>query len=135
MAITPLQPADWTRPRGYANAMAADGPGRWIVVAGQIGAPTGGGGATGPLAAQCRLCFERILRLVREGGGGPEHVVRMTWFVVDRAAYLAEGRAIGEAWRDTFGKNFPAMTVIFVAGLIDPEAKVEIEAAAFVPAG
>lgn len=129
-----LQPAEWPRPRGFANGLVIEGSGRLAVLAGQIGSGDSGD-VVGPVFAdQCRAAFANIARLLREAGAGPEHLVRLTWFVVTRDEYLAQGREIGTAWREIFGKNFPAMSVIFVSGLIDADAKVEIEATAFVPA-
>jgi enamine deaminase RidA (YjgF/YER057c/UK114 family) len=134
MSAQVLQPAEWPRPRGFSNGMTVEGPGRLIVLAGQVGSDAQGEVVAESFGEQCRAAFGNILRLLREGGAGPEHLVRMTWFVVAREEYLAGGRDIGAAWRDTFGKNFPAMSVIFVSGLIDPRAKVEIEATAWLPA-
>ena len=134
MSAQILQPAEWARPRGFSNGMTVEGPGRLIVLAGQIGSDGAGALVGDTFAGQCRAAFGNILRLLREAGAGPEHLVRMTWFVVSREEYLAEGRDVGAAWRDTFGKHFPAMSVIFVSGLIDPGAKVEIEATAWLPA-
>jgi enamine deaminase RidA (YjgF/YER057c/UK114 family) len=128
-----LQPAEWPRPRGFANGIMIEGSGRTVVLAGQIGS-NHAGALVGPIFAdQCRAAFTNIRRLLQEAGAGPEHLVRLTWFVVAREEYLAQGREIGAAWRDVFGKNFPAMSVIFVAGLIDADAKVEIEGTAFIP--
>jgi enamine deaminase RidA (YjgF/YER057c/UK114 family) len=128
-----LQPAEWPRPRGFANGIVVEGAGRLVVLAGQIGS-NAAGELVGPgFAGQCRAAFANIARLLQEAGAGPEHLVRLTWFVVAREEYLAEGREIGAAWRGIFGRNFPAMSVIFVSGLIDAGAKVEIEATAFVP--
>jgi enamine deaminase RidA (YjgF/YER057c/UK114 family) len=129
---TTLAPAEWPRPRGYANGMAVDGPGRLIVLAGQIGSEPGGMVVADDLAGQCRQAFRNILRLLQEAGAGPQNVLKLTWFVTSRDEYNAQGREIGAAYRDTFGKHFPAMTVIFVSALVDARAKVEIEASAFV---
>jgi enamine deaminase RidA (YjgF/YER057c/UK114 family) len=132
--VTTLAPAEWPRPRGYANGMAADGPGRLIVLAGQIGWNDHGAFETDDFAGQCRQAFLNIRRLLREAGAGPEHVMRLTWFVTRRDEYLAQGREIGAAYREVFGRHFPAMSVIIVSALVEARAKVEIEATAFVPA-
>jgi enamine deaminase RidA (YjgF/YER057c/UK114 family) len=130
---TTLAPAEWPRPHGYANGMAVDGPGRLIVLAGQIGSNESGAVVADDLAGQCLQVFRNILRLLQEAGAGPQHVLKLTWFVTRRDEYDTQGREIGAAYRDTFGKHFPAMTVIFVSGLVDARAKVEIEATAFLP--
>ena len=130
-----LQPAEWPRPRGFANGVSVEGRGRLVVLAGQIGSRADGELAGPGFAEQCRAAFANIARLLQEASAGPEHLVRLTWFVVAREEYMASGREVGAAWREIFGKNFPAMSVIFVSGLIDPGAKVEIEATAWLPAG
>jgi enamine deaminase RidA (YjgF/YER057c/UK114 family) len=133
MTATVLQPAEWPRPRGFSNGMMVEGSGRLVVLAGQIGSDDAGNLVAGGFAAQCRAAFANIARLLKEAQAGPESLVRLTWFVTDRAGYMAEGREVGAAWREIFGKHFPAMSVIFVAGLIDEHAKVEIEATAWIP--
>ena len=132
--ITTLAPAEWPRPRGYANGMTVDGPGRLIVLAGQIGWNDSGAFGTDDFAGQCRQAFRNIARLLREAGAGAEHVLKLTWFVTRKDEYMAQGREIGAAYREVFGRHFPAMSVIFVSALVEDGAKVEIEATAFVPA-
>ena len=131
--ITTLAPAEWPRPRGFANGMAVDGPGRLVVLAGQIGSNEGGTVVADDLAGQCRQVFRNIVRLLQEAGAGPEHVLKLTWFVTRRDEYNAQGREIGAAYRETFGKHFPAMALVQVVALVESRAKVEIEATAFVP--
>jgi enamine deaminase RidA (YjgF/YER057c/UK114 family) len=133
MTITTLQLAEWSRPRGFSNGISIDGPGKLIVLAGQIGSNDAGEVDSDAFGDQCRRSFANIVRLLKEAGAGPEHLVRLTWFVTSKPDYLASGREIGAAYRDTIGKNFPTMTVIFVSALIDDRAKIEIEATAFVP--
>lgn len=133
--IKTLAPADWPRPRGYANGMSVDTPGRLIVLAGQIGWTDTGVFETDDFAGQCRQAFLNIRRLLREAEAGPEHVLRLTWFVTRRDEYLAQAREIGAAYREVFGRHFPAMSVIIVSALVEVRAKVEIEATAFVPSG
>ena len=133
MTITTLQPAEWPRPRGFANGLSVEGPGRLIVLAGQIGSNDAGEVDSDAFGDQCRQSFANIVRLLKEAGAGPEHLVRLTWFVTSKQDYLASGLEIGVAYRKTIGKNFPTMSVIFVSALIDDRAKVEIEATAFVP--
>src|SRR3981081_2061297 len=127
-----LQPAEWSKPRGFSHGVAVDGPGRWIVLAGQTG---GEKGEYQPdMAGQVMLALRRIIKLLAEAGAGPEHIVRLTWYLTNRSEYTAAGAAIGAAWRETLGKNFPPSTLLYIAGLVDEGAKVEIEVTAFVPA-
>jgi 2-aminobenzoate-CoA ligase len=125
-------PAGWPRGSGYSHAVSAEG--RTLVVAGQIGwdavkqALVPGG-----LVAQVRQALANIVAIVEAGGARPEHLVRLTWFITDRTAYLRERTAIGAAYRDIIGRHYPAMSVIVVAGLLEPGAVVEIEATAVVP--
>jgi enamine deaminase RidA (YjgF/YER057c/UK114 family) len=126
-----LQPPGWPEPRGYANGVAAEG--RLVFVAGQIGWDETGAFPAADLPGQVRQTLANVLAVVAEGGGGPEHVARMTWYLVDRADYLANLKAVGAAYREVMGRHFPAMAVVEVAGLLEPEALVEIEAMAVVP--
>ena len=128
-----LQPPGWPEPRGYANGIAAEG--RLVFVAGQIGWDASGAFPAADLAGQVRQTLANVVAVVAEAGGRPEHVARMTWYLVDRAEYLGTLRAIGAAYREVMGRHFPAMAVVEVAGLLEPEAKVEIEAVAVVPPG
>jgi enamine deaminase RidA (YjgF/YER057c/UK114 family) len=126
-----LQPAEWPKPRGFSHGVALEGPGRWIVLAGQ----TGGDEKSeypSDLAGQVAAALRRIVKLLAEAGAGPEHIVRLTWYLTSRSDYEAAGPAIGAAWRETLGKNFPPSTLLYIAGLVDERAKVEIEVTAFV---
>jgi enamine deaminase RidA (YjgF/YER057c/UK114 family) len=127
-----LQPPGWPEPRGYANGVAAEG--RIVFVAGQIGWDETGAFPARDLAGQVRRALENVLAVVAQAGGGPEHVARMTWYLVDREDYLASQKAIGAAYREVMGRHFPAMAVVVVAGLVEAGARVEIEATAVVPA-
>ena len=127
-----LQPPEWPRPRGYSNGIAVEGTGKLVVLAGQIGSNDQGKIDSDDFAVQTRWAFANIVKLLAQAGGAPNDIVRLTWFVTDKQAYLAGGRAVGEAYREIIGKHFPAMSVIFVAGLLDDRAKVEIEAIAFI---
>jgi enamine deaminase RidA (YjgF/YER057c/UK114 family) len=126
-----LLPEGWPRPRGYANGVAAEG--RFVFVAGMIGWDEIGAFPEKDFVGQVRRTLENTLAVLREGGAGPEHVCRMTWYVTDKAAYLANLREIGAIWRDLFGPHYPAMAVVQVTALIEDEAKVEIETTAVVP--
>ena len=126
-----LQPPGWPRPRGYANGIEAEG--RLVFIAGQIGWDGSGAFPDADLAGQVRRTLENIVAVLAEAGAGPEHVVRLTWYVTDRDEYVASLKEIGAAYRDVMGKHFPAMAVVAVAALVEPAAKVEIEATAVVP--
>jgi enamine deaminase RidA (YjgF/YER057c/UK114 family) len=126
-----LQPPGWPRPRGYANGVAAEG--RLVFVAGQIGWDETGSFPAEDMAGQVRQTLRNVVAVLAEAGAGPEHVVRLTWYVTDRDAYLADPAGIGQAYRDVMGKHFPAMAVVVVSALIEASAKVEIEATAVVP--
>ena len=126
-----LNPTSWKRPKGYANGIAATG--RQIYVAGQIGWNVQEEFETDDFAGQVRRALQNIVAVLNEGGAGPEHMTRMTWYVVDKKEYLAAARDIGLAYRDVMGSNYPAMTLVQVADLLEDRAKVEIEVTAVVP--
>lgn len=123
-----LQPAEWPRPRGYANGVEASG--RIVFVAGQVGWDAEGRFPGRDLVAQTRQALSNVLRVLHEAGLGPEHVVRMTWYVTDIEAYRRAQKPLGEVWRELMGRHFPAMTLVAVTALAEPEAVVEIEATA-----
>jgi enamine deaminase RidA (YjgF/YER057c/UK114 family) len=127
-----LQPVEWPKPRGFSHGVALDGPGRWIVLAGQTGGDEKGEYPT-DLAEQVAVALRRIIKLLAEAGAGPEHIVRLTWYLTSRSEYEAAGAGIGAAWRETLGRNFPPSTLLYISGLVDARAKVEIEVTAFVP--
>lgn len=126
-----LLPDGWPRPKGYANGISARG--RMIFVAGQIGWTPNGVFQATDFAGQFRQTLLNTLAVLRAGGAGPEHVVRMTWYVTDRDAYVASLREIGAAWKELFGRHYPAMAVVQVVALVEPDALVEIETTAVVP--
>lgn len=127
-----LQPEGWARPKGYANGTAATG--RMVFTAGQIGwNPATCEFETDDFAAQAAQAFRNVADVLRAGGAEPAHLVRLTWYVTDREAYLASVRETGAAYREVFGRHFPSMAVVVVAGLLEPRALVEIEATAVVP--
>ncbi len=128
-----LQPPGWARPSGYANGIAASG--RLVFVAGQIGWDEQCRVVSDRLADQVGQALANVVAVLAAAGARPEHLVRLTWYVTSRDEYLAETRAIGEAYRAVLGKNFPAMAVVQVVALVNSRAKVEIEATAVVPAG
>lgn len=126
-----LQPADWARPKGYANAVVARG--RTIYLAGQIGWDAQQRFVGADLVTQARQALRNIVTILTEDGAKPEHIVRLTWYVTDRAAYLAASAELGAAYREVLGKHFPAMTAVEVSSLMEAEAVIEIEATAVVP--
>ena len=126
-----LLPEGWPRPKGYSNGIEASG--RMVFVAGQIGWDTTGAFPDG-FAAQFRQTLDNTLTVLAEAKAGPEHVVRMTWYVVDKTEYLAALRDIGAIWRERIGPHYPAMAVVEVKGLIEDAARIEIETTAVVPA-
>jgi enamine deaminase RidA (YjgF/YER057c/UK114 family) len=127
-----LQPAEWRRPPGYSNGIAAQG--QTIFVAGQIGWDASGRIATG-LTAQVEQALSNILAVLAEAGAGPQHVTRLTWFVTDIDQYREQAKAIGPGYRRIMGKHFPTMSVIGINALVEPDALVEIEATAVLPTG
>lgn len=133
MTLTVLQPPGWPRPRGYVNGMV--GEGRMVFVAGQVGWDETGRFAEG-FVGQCAQALRNVRAVLAEAGAGPADVARMTWYVTDITAFRASGAALGAVWREMMGRDYPAMSVVGVATLVEPEALVEIEATAVVsPAG
>ena len=126
-----LLPPGWPRPKGYANGVAVTG--RQIYVAGMIGWDAHGQFHTDDLAGQARQALQNIVEVLQAGGAKPEHIVRMTWYITDKKAYLAQQPEIGRAYRELIGSFSVAMTAVQVAALIEDRAKVEIEVTAVVP--
>ncbi len=126
-----LLPKGWKRPKGYSNGISAKG--RTIFVSGQVGWNEDEIFEAKDLAGQVRQTLENTLEVLKTGGAGPEHIVRMTWYVTDKAEYLASLPEIGAAYREVIRKNFPAMALVEVKSLLEDEAKVEIETTAVVP--
>ncbi|MEM7308313.1 MAG: RidA family protein [Planctomycetota bacterium] len=134
MRIDPVHPAGWKPARGYSNGMLVQGGGKLLFVAGQIAwnadqelvAP-------GDFVGQFRQALDNVAAVVKEAGGWPEHVVRLTVYVVDKRAYVERLKEIGAAYRDVMGRHYPAMALVQVADLLEPGALVEIEATAVLP--
>jgi len=127
-----LQPEGWAAPVGYSNGVAVEG--RQIYVAGQIGwNPATCQFETDDLAAQVRQALENIVAVLKEAGAEPSHLVRLTWYIVDKAAYVAARREIGSAYKAVIGRHYPPMSLVVVAALLEDRALVEIEATAVVP--
>lgn len=131
MTLRILHPEGWAAPKGYANGVLATG--RQIHVAGQIGWDAEQRIVPGGLVPQTRQALENIVAVLASGGARPEHLVRLTWYLTDRAAYLAASKEIGTAYRDVIGSHFPAMTAVEVSSLMEADALVEIEATAVLP--
>jgi enamine deaminase RidA (YjgF/YER057c/UK114 family) len=131
MSAQPIQPPDWPRPKGYSHGMVAEG--RLIFVAGQIGWDEEGHFRGPMLADQVGQALENIVAILKQAGGEPEHIVRLTWFVTSREDYNSQLKEIGAAYRAVMGKHFPTMTVVQVVALMEQDAKVEIEATAVIP--
>jgi enamine deaminase RidA (YjgF/YER057c/UK114 family) len=128
-----LLPAGWPRPKGYSNGVVASG--RQVFIAGMIGWDAQGVFHSDDFATQTRQALQNIVDVLREAGGRPEHIVRMTWYVTDKREYLAAGREVGQAFREIIGAYNAAMTAVEVRALIEDRARVEIEATAVIPAG
>ena len=126
-----LLPAGWPRPRGYANGVVTRG--RQVYIAGMIGWDAQGVFHSDDFATQARQALQHIVDVLKEAGGKPEHIVRMTWYVVDKRDYLARAREIGRVYRELIGDYDVAMSAVQVAALIEDRAKVEIEVTAVIP--
>jgi enamine deaminase RidA (YjgF/YER057c/UK114 family) len=126
-----LQPKNWASPRGYANGVVAEG--RLVFVAGQVGWNAGQLFESNDFVAQAEQALVNIVAVLAEAAAGPEHLVRLTWYVTDKREYLTRLSDMGRAYRRVVGRHFPTMTLVQVAGLVEDGAKVEIEATAVIP--
>ena len=126
-----LQPPSWAKPRGFANGIAASG--KLVFIAGQVGWTGEAKWEARDFAGQFRQALANILEVLAEAGGEPQHLVRLTWYVIDKQEYLAALKDVGVAYRAVMGRHFPTMAVVQVSGLVEPEAKLEIEATAVIP--
>jgi enamine deaminase RidA (YjgF/YER057c/UK114 family) len=126
-----LNPPGWAQPKGYANGIVAEG--RLVFVAGQVGWDETGAFRRRDFLGQVRQCLKNTLAVLAEAGAGPEHVVRMTWYITDREEYLADLEGMGRVYRELMGRHFPAMTMVEVAALVESDARVEVETTAVVP--
>lgn len=126
-----LQPPGWARARGYSNGIAASG--RQVFVSGMIGWDAQCKFHTDDFAGQVRQALQNVVEVLAEAGAKPEHIVRMTWYVMDKKEYLAAHKEVGQAYRDVIGRHFPAMSAVQVAGLVEERARVEIEVTAVIP--
>jgi enamine deaminase RidA (YjgF/YER057c/UK114 family) len=129
--MKPINPEGWPRPAGFSNGVLAEG--KFLCIAGQIGWDEHGTFVSDEFIDQATQAMRNILAVLRAAGGGPEHLVRMTWYVTDKGDYVGASQELGAAYREIFGTNYPAMTLVQVAGLLEFRAKVEIEATAVLP--
>ena len=127
-----LQPAHWPRPKGYANGVAASG--RMIFVSGMIGWDAPGHFTAPDFVGQVRQALKNVVEVLAEASAHPEHIVRMTWYVVDKKEYVSAYKEVGRVYREIIGMHYPAMTAVQVVALIEDAARVEIEVTAVVPA-
>ena len=126
-----LQPPGWARAKGFANGIAARG--KLVFIAGQIGWDAQQRWRSRDFAGQFRQALENIIAVLKEADGKPEHLVRLTWYVLDKQEYMNSLKAVGEAYRELMGRHYPTMAVVQVSGLVEPEARLEIEATAVIP--
>jgi len=126
-----LQPPGWARAKGFANGIAAKG--NLVFIAGQIGWTGDGKWEARDFAGQFRQALLNVITVLKEAQGRPEHIVRLTWYVLDKQEYLNSLKGVGEAYRELMGKHYPTMAVVQVSGLVEDEARLEIEATAVVP--
>lgn len=126
-----LQPPTWAKPRGFVNGIAASG--KLVFIAGQVGWTGEAKWEAHDFAGQFKQTLKNIVEVLAQAGGKPEHIVRLTWYVIDKQEYLAALKDVGVAYRAVMGRHFPTMAVVQVSGLVEPEAKLEIEATAVVP--
>jgi len=127
-----LQPPGWARPKGFSNGIVVSG-GRTVYIAGQVGWTGEGAWQERGFAGQFRQALANIVAVLAEAGGRPEHLVRLTWYVLDKQEYLASLKEVGAAYRELIGKHYPVMAVLQVSGLVEDRARLEIEATAVIP--
>jgi len=125
-----LQPPGWARAKGFSNGIAASG--KLVFIAGQVGWTGEGKWEARDFAGQFRQALANILAVLAEAGGKPQHLVRLTWYVLDKREYTSSLKAVGEAYRELMGRHYPAMAVVQVSGLVEHEARLEIEATAVI---
>ena len=126
-----LQPPNWPRPKGYANGVAARG--NLVFLSGIVGWNAQGQFAGNDFVTQVRQALLNIVEILNQAQAKPEHIARMTWYVLDKNEYISAAREMGAAYREIIGRHYPAMTVVEVSGLIEPQARVEIEVTAVIP--
>ena len=127
-----LQPPGWAKPKGFANGIAVRG-GTTVYIAGQVGYDGLGEWKETGFAGQFRQALRNILEVLAEAGGRPEHLVRLTWYVLDKQEYLGAIKEVGAAYRELMGRHYPVMAVLQVSALVEDAARLEIEATAVIP--
>jgi enamine deaminase RidA (YjgF/YER057c/UK114 family) len=131
MTMQILQPPGWARPKGFSNGISCKG--RLVFIGGQIGWSGQGEWIDRSFAGQFRQALKNILEVLAQAGGKPEHLVRLTWYVLDRKEYLASLKELGAAYRELMGRHYPTMAVVQVSGLVENDARLEVEATAVIP--
>ena len=126
-----IQPEGWDTPKGYSNAVMAEG--RMLFIAGQIGWDAQQQINSDDFIDQVRQTLLNTVTLLKTAGAGPEHIVRMTWYITDKKEYITRAREVGEVYREIIGRNYPAMAMVQVSALMEDRAKVEIESTAVIP--
>jgi enamine deaminase RidA (YjgF/YER057c/UK114 family) len=126
-----LQPPGWARAKGFANGIAASG--KLVFIAGQIGWTGEGKWEATDFAGQFRQTLKNIIEVLAQAGGEPQHIVRLTWYVLDKQEYLGALKEVGAGWRELMGRHYPAMAVVQVGGLMEDQARLEIETTAVIP--
>ena len=132
MMMTVLQPPSWAKPKGFANGIAVKG-GTTVYIAGQVGYTGQGEWRARDFSGQFRQALGNILEVLAQAGGRPEHLVRLTWYVLDKREYLGALKEVGAAYRELMGRHYPVMAVLQVSGLVEDAARLEIEATAVIP--
>jgi enamine deaminase RidA (YjgF/YER057c/UK114 family) len=127
-----LQPPSWVRPKGFSNGIAVSG-GKTVYIAGQVGCTGQGEWREKTFAGQFRQTLMNLLEVLAQAGGRPEHLVRLTWYVLDKQEYLGAIKEVGAAYRELIGKHYPVMAVLQVSALVEDAARLEIEATAVIP--
>ena len=131
MPMQILQPPNWARPKGYSNGILTEG--RLIFLAGMIGWDEQNHFQSLDFVGQCRQALVNIVTLLKEAGAKPEHIVRMTWYIIDKQEYLGAAQQLGVMYREIIGKHYPAMTAVQVQALMENQARLEIEVTAVLP--
>jgi enamine deaminase RidA (YjgF/YER057c/UK114 family) len=126
-----LQPPGWARPKGFSNGIACSG--NLVFIAGQIGWTGQGEWKERSFAGQFRQALQNILEVLAQAKGKPQHIVRLTWYILDKQEYLASLKQVGVAYRELMGRHYPVMAVVQVSALVEDEARLEIEATAVIP--
>jgi enamine deaminase RidA (YjgF/YER057c/UK114 family) len=131
MSMQILQPPGWAKAKGFSNGIAASG--KLVFIAGQVGWTGEGKWQARDFAGQFRQALQNIISVLKEANGEPQHIVRLTWYVLDKKENLGALKEVGAAYRQLMGRHYPVMSVVQVGGLVEDEARLEIEASAVIP--